>query len=272
MTTTWLLLFLLPLVQLLGHYGYKLDGVRAAVLLPLVALPGLHVLARRVPGLFAPGVLRPVGLSAGIVGLAFVRAQHLLPLDLQAWQTSLQLAFLGLASAWVAMGSRERGEGPGEAFWAGAWLLGGLLDPTVPFLGLGLAATLRGFDLWPTSPAPDPAPAPSPFLAALLLGLALPKPVWDHAHVPGAAWGAAAFGLGLGLARLRRASLLPRPVFLGTLGALFVLYHPAALIPWGLALGAAAAWTLPRDGRRFGTLAGGFLLGLVLSFALHANA
>lgn len=276
MITAWLLLFLLPLVQTLGLYGWgPKTAPQLLVLLPLAALPVALGLKARLPGLFAPGLLRAAGLGAAVLGLSFVRTQLLLPVDLKQWAPSLHLAGLGLLGLWVAVGSTQEREGPGHALWAGAWLLAGWLDPALPFLGLGVSAFLRGFDLLPECRTRAFPRDLGPFPVALLLGLALPKPCWDFGHAPSGALGLAAVGLGMALARTFPGfgSRLPRLMPSALLALGFVLYHPAALLPWGLGLGLAAGWALLRTGTsRLGALSGGLLLGLGLSFTLHANA
>lgn len=277
MITAWLLLCLLPLACVLSGYGWGLHRpVEALPLLPLLTLPVFLALERRSPDLFRGILLKVAGIVAGIVAVMFVRMHLLESMDFKIWQTGLLMAGLGLTSLWVAVGSCRDREGPGDALWAGAWLLLGWLDLTLPFLGCGVTAFLRGNSLWPVLPAEDEKPSLSPFSVALLFGLALPKPCWDFGLDPGWSLALAAVGAGIALARVlpvlgRR---LPGGVLFALLGLLSIFYHTAAVIPWGAGLGLVSGWALARIGRpaRLGILSGGFLLGLALSFALHANA
>jgi hypothetical protein len=277
MITAWLLLFLLPLGYALAGYGWGLHHpAQAMPLLSLLGLPVFLALKRRNPDLFGGILLKVAGVGAVIVAAVFVRLHLMGPVDFRLWQSGLLVAGLGLMSLWVAVGSCRDKEGPGDALWAGAWLLLGWLDPVLPFLGCGVAAFLRGNFLWPALPAEEEGPALSLFSVALLFGLALPKPCWDFGLEPGWSLALAAVGAGIALARVLPAlgRRLPGSVLLALLGLPSVAYHTAAVIPWGAALGLASGWAMARTGRpaRLGILSGGFLLGAALSFALHANA
>ena len=277
MITAWLLLFLLPLVYTLAGSGWGLHRpVETLPLLPLLALPVFLTMKRPNPDLFGGILLRAAGIAAVIIAVAFVRLHVAEPLDLRIWQTGLLMAGLGLMSLWVAVGSCRDKEGPGDAVWAGAWLLLGWLDPVLPFLGCGVTAFLRGHSWRPAFPDEEEKPALSPFFVMLPFGLALPKPCWDFGLEPGWSPALAAVGAGIALARFlpvlgRR---LPGGMLLALLGLLSILYHPGVVIPWGIALGLTSGWAMVRTGRpaRLGVLSGGFLLGLAFSFALHANA
>lgn len=117
----------------------------------------------------------------------------------------------------------------------------------------------------------------STFLLPFLLGLALPKPWWDWGLQPNWAWPMLGFGLAAGLGslnRLRFAEFWPNWVLLTGLGALAVLYDPHLGLAWGVVLGllSGCAWRrLPHPLPLMG-LAFPLLLGLSLSFFLHANA
>jgi len=277
MITAWLLLFLLPLARALVGSGWGLHRpIEALPLLPLLALPVFLTLKRPNPDLFGGILLKVAGSGAGIVAVVFVRMRLLESMDFKIWQTGLLMAGLGLTSLWVAVGSCRDKEGPGDALWAGAWLLLGWLDPTLPFLGCGVTAFLRGNSWWPVLHDEEEGSTLSPFPVALLFGLALPKPCWDFGPEPGWSFALAAAGAGIALARALSAlgRRLPGGALLTLLALLSVLYHPNAVIPWGAVLGLAAGWAMERTGRpaRLGILSGGFLLGLALSFALHANA
>ena len=279
MSAVWLLLWLAGHVHLLALNGLgNAPGRLLLVLLPVLALllgPALH---RRLPGLAAPGFRRGAGL-AGLAGaLAFARLVYLAGWDVGHLAASLATTLGGLGSL-LALGAPadEPPPGPGHWLWTGAWMLTGFLDPALPLLGGALAAALAAFGAFPPAPSAEAPCGAAGFPAFLLLGLALPKPWWDFGPRPDWAWAGLALGLGGALAAWgplrRRLALLPaRTPALG-LGLLAVLYGPAFLGAWGLALGGLAALAWDRAPRPFprARLGLALLLGLLLSFVLHAN-
>jgi hypothetical protein len=268
MGAPWLFLWLGTLVHALTLYGYNPARPAALlVLLPLVLLPFRHRLSRYA---WIPRWAGPLALLAA---LAFLRLQYLAPWDTKAWAPTLAFALTG-ALALLADG--ERPEGPSTALWIGVWMLTGTLDPVLPVLGLGVAAALHGLGTWPTEGAPRQETFLSAFAAFLLLGLALPKPWWDFGLESGWAAGLGAFGAAWALAQLRPlarlGARLPGWALLTGIGTLAVLYWPTFVLPWGAALGLLWGWAWMRLPRKLETSAWPFLLGLLLSFALHANA
>jgi hypothetical protein len=280
MSAVWLFLYLGGLVHLLTLYGY--DGLRGGgpvLLVPVVLMPILPWASRRLRWLFDPLLVRGMGLLGFACALLFVRTIYLDAWDSWRWGPDLLAAGAGIGSLWAAAAAPEPPR-VGMWLWIGAWQLGGFLDPAVPMLGAGLAGVLSASGQWSASPA-EVLPAPSlrrSWLVFLLLGLALPKPWWDFGLRPDWAFPAATVGLGGALASLpsarKRLALVPEFVLALALGVLAILYWPTRSLVWGSAIGifAATAWVrLPRTG---GWAVPGlaFLGGLLLSFALHANA
>lgn len=280
MSAVWLCLYLGGLVHLLTLYGYSaLQGAGALLLLPIVLLPLLPWAARRVSWLLDPLLVRAMGLLGFACALLFVRAVYLDAWDTWRWGPDLLAAGAGIGSLWAATAEPEA-PGPGTWAWIGCWLLAGFLDPAVPLLGAGLAGVLSASGQWPAGPiqAVPPPALRRPWLLFLLFGLALPKPWWDFGLRPEWALASAAVGLGGALAMLpsarRQLAKVPETVLALALGILAVLYWPTLGLVWGSAVGifAGASWNrLPR-GSAWAVPGLAFLGGLLLSFALHANA
>jgi hypothetical protein len=274
----WLLLYVGTLVHALTLYGFDGRDPRSLVLLlPLAGLPCLVMLQRRAPRLFDPWPVKISGLIALGLSLTLLRLLYLDYWDTHALLPNLLVAGLGIASLWASLGP-WLGNSPAHWLWIGLWLLSGYLDPLMPFLGAGLSACARGFEWLVDAPRQDPAtPLNRPFLAFFALGLVLPKPWWDWGLNPDWALAMACFGAGVALLQVsfcqRRLTKVPSWVACTVLVLLFVLYVPQLLWLWGLALG--CTWSL-LQGRMSKAHAGSspglfFVLGLVISFALHNN-
>jgi len=280
MSAVWLILYLGGLVHLLTLYGYDpIRGGGPLLLLPVVLMPALPWAAQRMRWLLDPLLVRAMGLLGFACALLFVRSVYLDAWDTWAWGPSLLATGAGVGSLWAAVADPEP-PGAGAWLWIAAWMLSGYLDPALPLLGAGLAGVLSASGNWP-SPSGETDAEPllrRPWLAFLLLGLALPKPWWDFGLQPTWALSCSAFGLGSAFAfcaPFRKILVSIQESFLAAgLGLLCVLYWPTWGPVWGVALGllAGAVWSrLPRDSRW--TAQGlAFLGGLLLSFALHANA
>lgn len=274
MSAIWLVLYLGSLVHLLALNGYGLKHPASAVLLlPVAAAVLLPGLLKRHP--LPSGVIRGAGLAGFAGALLFVKAVYLEGWDCQEWGPALAMTVAGLGSLLPALATSSL-PGPGTWLWIAFWFAAGRLDPALPLLGAGLGGMLEGSGFGLAEPA-DAAAGAKPGWTLFLLGLALPKPWWDFGLEPGWAWASAGVGLGAALAALPRLgpwlNRLPGFAPAGLLGALAILYAPGLGVLWGVLLGAAVGSAWRRFARPFplalGTAA--FLLGLLVSFALHAN-
>lgn len=278
MSAAWLVLYLGSLVHLLALNGYGM-GTPASllVLLPVVAAGLAPGLIRSRPAL-PPALLRVAGLAGFACALLFVKSIYLEGWDSNAWGLNLAIAGAGLGSLLPALAATGT-PGAGAWTWVALWLGTGILDPALPLLGAGLGGMLEGSGFGIDEQERPATPAlMQPGLALFLLGLALPKPWWDFGIEREWAWASAAFGLGAALVSLDRLrpwlARLPSALLLWTLGLLAILYAPSLGPAWGLVLGAAAgsAWARFPKPLPMEKAALAFLAGLLLSFALHANA
>jgi hypothetical protein len=275
----WLFLYVGGLVHVMATYGLDFDNPRTAVLLvPFALVPLPLLLQRRRPDLFAAVPPRAMAVAGLLCALAFLRginldfwASHSLP-------SALVIAAMGLTSFWVAIARPYLEDGPAIWLRIGVWQLTGFLNPGLPLAGASVFAVLGTFGfLRPVAYQPSPARAPQAFTAALLLGLVLAKPWWDYSGNGGWAPDLAAWGLGAALAYpgfVRSAGArVPMALLQAALAVLFVVYSPELGWAWGLLLGLIWGWIWQRLARPLPRqrLTYGFLLGLVLSFALHAN-
>ena len=111
-----------------------------------------------------------------------------------------------------------------------------------------------------------------------LLGLFLPKPWWDWGLQSASVLPLAAFGLGGAIASIplfvNRLRLLPGWVLICTLALTGLLYSPSWGLLWGALMGLVVASAYVRSPRPLpiGAVAGYWLLGMLLSFTLQANA
>lgn len=277
MTTIWLFLWLGGLVHALALYGFdtKHPGGRV-LLLPFLLFPLVAWLRKHHPRCFGPSALRIAGLLALASGMLFLGLRYHLHWDTDRVFPGLWAGLLGLSSFWVALGRPSR-QGFGAWSWVAFWMAAGHFDPLLPLLGAGVAAFASAWDLMPGEAEPTNGQSLSSFLLPFLLGLALPKPWWDWGLQPAWAGPMTSFGLAAGLASLPTrlsGDRWPKALLLGGIGALAVLYDPRLGLLWGALLGllTGAAWRrLPRPLPLLG-LAYALLLGLAISFVLHANA
>ena len=278
MTTLWLLLFLGGLVHALELYGFDTSHAASLILLlPILAIPLLVRLKKHCAACFAPAVLRVAGTLSLLCGLLFLRSHYHLHWNPELPLGNLQVAGLGLGSLWVALGL-DAEEGAGAWLWVAAWMGAGSWDPLLPLLGAGAGAAAASWGLMPSRARERSGQSMSLFLAPFLLGLALPKPWWDWNQDPHWALPMVALGLGAALASARPlarlGARLPLWALLWGMGLLAVLYDPRLGLLWGFTLGLLTGWIWLRHPRPLPLhcLAPTWLLGLVLSFALHANA
>jgi len=279
MIAAWLFLYLGGLVHLLAVYGTEFQSARFAIILaPIALLPLPVILKRHWPATFHGVSLKVISSAGMAAALLFLRG-----LNLDHWNTPnltpcLLVATIGVASLWVALADPLREDGAIIWMRIGVWQLTGYLHPGMPLAGASVFAFMGAFGL--LKPVPfeaGTAPAPRPFLAAFVLGMTLAKPWWDYSANPGWAPDLAAWGLGAALTYLpplrRLGARLPMGVLYAIMASLFVIYVPQWGWAWGMILGMAWGWTWQRLGRPlpFPRLTYGLLLGLMLSFALHAN-
>lgn len=275
----WLILFLGGLVHLLGLQGFSLRSAGAwCVLAPVLGLFTLPLIVRVLPAVSGPMARRVWGLLGFLCAILLAQSLYLEPWDTQALHPGLLVAGTGLFSLLALAGADAELDGPGPWLWVAFWLLAGFLDPVLPLLGAALAGMLQASGILPEAELrPGPALA-LPGLSLALLGFALAKPWWDFGPRPDWAFAGAAFGLGAAFTQMPvlrpKLDAFPSRLLPWALGLLALLYHPAVGAAWGLCLGAATGLAWPRLPRPFPLtcLGGAFLLGLVLSFALHANA
>lgn len=279
MNALWLFLYLGALVQMLTLYRLDLNKPSTLLtLLPILMLPLMNRLLRWLPWLASALALRVAGLVS--LGSAVAMARIL---NLGYWDTT----HLGLAalSALVGMGllvvvrsSTWNGTGLGLWLWIAAWEITGSWHPILPFLGAGLSAGLGGFGFWPESRAEIPASRNvHPFSIMLLLGLVLPKP-WFDFNLEGAwAQAMAAFAVAVGVAGLmkvrERLDRIPTAAFALLLAVAFVAYPSAWAVLWAAGVGLVwgALWRRLPKPLSLTPLTLGFLLGLLVSYALHSN-
>ncbi len=280
MALAWILLFLGSWIRLLTISG--LNFHHGATLLALSPL-GYMALHHFLPGLLrAPE--RPffrwglAGLTA-LVAVAFVRLTLLRFWDPGDWLSTVLLVLLGLGVALFASEECPNDHGPGPWLWVSLWMLISARDPVLGLLGAGLAPLVFHWGKAPKRPTAQEAGKQSTtWLFPLLLGLFLPKPWWDWGLQPSSALPLAAFGLGGGLLLLipfaARLKVLPVGVLLSALAVIGLLYSPSWGLFWGIAMGFAAASIFERLPRPLpmGVIAGFWILGLLLSFTIQANA
>lgn len=279
MIAAWVFLYLGNLVHCLAIYGLEFQSPRFAIILfPIAFLPLPILLKRHRPALFAAVPIRVLSATGLVAALLFMRG-----LNLDHWQTpdimpSILVAVMGIASLWVALADPHREDGAMIWLRIGIWQLTGFLHPGLPLAGASIFAFAGACGyLAPVPFTSCSAKAPRAFPAALVLGLVLAKPWWDYSANPGWAPDLAAWGLGAALtylAPLRRLGCkVPMWAIYVLMAALFVAYLPPLGWAWGILLGMAWGWIWQRLGRPlpFRPLSYGLLLGLALSFALHAN-
>jgi len=280
MALAWLILFLGSWVRLLTISGLNFrHGATIVAFTPL----GLVLAQAFLPSLFrAPR--RPssrwalAGLTA-LFSLGFVRLTLLRFWDPTEWLPTLTLVLTGLGMAMFTNEPEADYRGPGPWLWVSLWMLIAGRDPVLGVLGAGLAPLV--FHRGPHSMGAGTQQADGPFLKwllPLLLGLFLPKPWWDWGLQSPSVLPLVAFGLGGGLAVATplavRARLLPAWLLAACLAAAGLLYSPSWGLLWGASMGilAGCAWGRLRRPLPIGAMAGYWLLGMLLSFTLQANA
>lgn len=279
MNAVWLFLYLGCLVRLLTLY--RLDAKAPATLLmalPILLLPIMDMLCHALPALQKKVTLRVAGLVALSAALVLARS-----LNLGFWETrqlglGALCAALGLGLSLVVQSQPKEQGGPGLWVWIAAWEFAGLWHPVLTFVGAGLTAFLCAFGAWPGGRALSATSHRlRPFWPLLLLGLVLPKP-WFDFNLEGQ-WAAAmaVFALATaiaGLSLLRTAlDRLPTALLVVMLGLHFFIYPQGWTLYWALAVGLLWGCLWPRFSRPLGRTRSslGFLLGLLISFALHSN-
>jgi len=276
----WLFLYLAWLLRTLGMLTVEgRSWSTFFLLLPLLLLPISIQARKRWPRAFEGWALRIAGIAALVGALCLARL-----LSLDFWDTkragaSALVALVGLGLQWVMLARPEASEGPGLWIWIAFWEYTGAWHPALPPLGAGLGACLTAFGAFAPQPAPVVPTRPMRvWPALLLLGLALPKPSWDFLLEPTWAMAFSAFAFGAAVSHLywiqRIGSKISERYLLVALAAFFVLYPSSRSALWALLLGLFGGWIWARLPRPLPVLrlSMAFLAGLILSFALHANA
>jgi len=276
----WLFLYLAWLVRNLGLLTIEERSWSTLFLvLPLLMLPLTARLRRHRPELFHGWPTRIAGLLALVSSLVLARLLMLDFWDTKRTGASLLVALLGLGLQWVMLARPEKSGGVGLWLWIAFWEYTGSWHMALPGLGAGLGACLIAFERFPKQAWPKGSKHTLRIWPAfLLLGLTLPKPAWDFLLEPTWANAFAAFALGVALAHLAvfrsLGERLPSPLLLATTAILFVLYPSSQAWAWDLLLGLVPGRSWPRLPRPLPVvqLSAAFLVGLLVSFALHANA
>ncbi len=279
MNAIWLFLYLGCLIQLLTLYRLDLNKpATLLVALPILLLPLMDRLGRHLPWLLGKGLVRLAGLLSLLSALGMARI-----LNLGFWETrhlglGALCALLGLGLLLVVRSMPRESAGPGLWLWIAAWEFTGLWHPVLPLVGAGLSAFLAAFGRWPEGePLAPSTRRASPFWIMLSLGLVLPKPWFDFNLEGNWAPVMAVFALAVGaagLSRLRKGlDRLSNALLLILLALAFVAYPSAWALVWSAAVGLlwGTLWLrLPRP-LSLPKLSLGFILGLLLSYALHSN-
>lgn len=290
MALAWLILFLGSWVRLLTISGQNFHHSATFLALAPLSFVVVHH--------FLPGALRApeqpffrwaLAVLTALLTVAFVRLTLLRYWDPTEWMPTILVVLSGLGIALFAGEECPNDRGPGPWLWTGLWMLISARDPVLGVLGAGLAPLVFH---WGTAPrrvgSQNPAIPFSVWVLPLLLGLFLPKPWWDWGLRPAAALPLATFGLGGGIAMaganlIRGAGsrssanplgLLPGWILPFAIAVAGVLYSPAWGLAWGALMGVLAALALGRWQRPLpiGTVAASWILGMLLSFTLQANA
>lgn len=280
MALAWLILFLGSWVRLLTISGLNFHhGATILALAPLGFVAVHH---------FLPGVLRAperssfrwaLAVLTALLSLAFVRLTLLHFWDPAEWLPTILLVLMGLGIAMFAGEECPDDRGPGPWFWIFLWMLISGRDPVLGLLGAGLAPLV--FHWGNVFKASEPVQAGTPFmnwLLPLLLGLFLPKPWWDWGLQSASVLPLAAFGLGGAIASsspfANRLRLLQGWILICALAVTGLLYSPSWGLIWGALMGilAACAYGRLQKPLAIGATAGFWILGMLLSFTLQANA
>lgn len=280
MALAWLILFLGSWVRLLTISGVNFrHGATILAFTPL----GLVMAQAFLPRLFrAPRRPSSRWMLAGLTALSslvFVRLTLLRFWDPTEWLPTLMLVLTGLGMVMFASETGRDDRGPGPWLWVSLWMLIAGRDPVLGVLGAGLAPLV--FHWGSNSSEARPGQVDGPFLKwllPLLLGLFLPKPWWDWGLQSSSVLPLVAFGVGGGIAVVTplavRTRFLPAWLLASCLAVAGLLYSPSWGLLWGACMGilAACAWGRLRRPLPLGAMAGYWLLGLLLSFTLQANA
>ncbi len=279
MALVWLLLFLGSWVRLLAVAGLGLHhGAIALAMAPLLFVAIHH---------FFPGLLRVPNQPSGrwilasltaLLSLAFVRLTLLRFWDPAEWLPTTLLALVGLGLALFATEEGPADRGPGPWLWISFWMLLSARDSSLGLLGAGLAPLIFMGKAPRQGPPLKAVHIPKAWALALILGLFLPRPWWDWGLRPESVLPFAAFGVGGAIACLfpieGALNSISKGVLLSGLCLVGIAYGPSWGIAWGAAMGVLAANAyrgLPRP-LPLGILGGFWVLGMLLSFTLQANA
>lgn len=283
MTLAWIILFLGSWVRLLATAGL---GLHRNALLPtsLALVPLLFIgLHHFLPGLVRvpskPFLRWALAILTAVFSIAFARLTLLRFWDPTELLPTMFLVFSGLGLACFAGEEGPSDRGPGPWLWVALWMFLAARDPILGLVGAGLSPLLFHWGQPARVPQPWTKEAPvRAWILPLLLGLFLPRPWWDWGLLPIAALPLAAFGLGGALACFAPLAALQRRLpgwfILSALALTGLLYGPVWGLAWGGVMGLLAGTAFQRLPRPWpvGTLGAFWVLGLVISFALQANA
>jgi len=280
MALAWLILFLGSWVRLLTISG--LNFHHGATILALAPLGFVVVLK------FLPGVLRAPERSSfrwalagltGLLSLAFVRLTILQFWDPVLFLPTILLVLMGLGIAMFASEECPNDRGPGPWLWIFLWMLISGRDPVLGILGAGLAPLVFHWGkVTRTAKSQQVGTRLGNWMPPLLLGLFLPRPWWDWGLHSNSVLPLAAFGIGGAIASLNpfgnRLKLVPDWALICALTVTGLLYSPSWGLLWGALMGvfAACAWDRLRKPLPIAAVSGYWLLGMLLSFTLQANA
>jgi len=280
MALAWLLLFLGSWVRLLTISG--LNFHRGATILALAPLGFVAI------QYFLPGMLRAperppfrwaLAVITALLSLAFVRLTLLQFWDPASFLPTILLVLTGLGTAMFSGTECPGDQGSGPWLWVFLWMLISGRDPVLGLLGAGLAPLV--FHWGNVSKAGKTQQPDTRYLNWMLplgLGLFLPKPWWDWGLQSPSVLPLAAFGLGGAFAGLSlfadRSWKIPAWSLICAVAIMGLLYAPSWGLIWGVLMGilAACAWGRLRKPLPIGAMAGCWILGMLLSFALQANA
>ncbi len=279
MNAIWLFLYLGCLIQMLTQYRLDLNHPATLLMaLPILALPLLDRLCRLLPWLLGKTALRVAGVLALLSALALARSLNLGFWDTRHLGLAALCALLGLGLLLVVRSVPREGASFGLWLWIAAWLFAASWHPVMTFIGAGLSACLGGFNRWPEGQPLVPATRRlGPFWAMTLLGLVVSKPWFDFNLESTWAPVLALFALAVGVAGRpwiqKRLERLPSAVPLSLLALAFVLYPSAWALAWGAEVGLCWGALWPRLARPLSLTRAslGFVLGLLVSYALHSN-
>lgn len=280
MALAWLILFLGSWLRLLTISG--LNFHHGATILALAPLGFVAV------QYFLPGLLRApehpsfrwalAGLT-GLFSIAFVHITLLRFWDPAEWAPTILLVLMGFGIAMFASEECPNDRGPGPWLWVSLWLLISGRDPVLGLLGAGLAPIVFHWGMASKRTKNQETGNQSlNWMLPMALGLFLSKPWWDWGLQPDSAMPMAAFGLGGAMVLIspfkNHLKALPGWVLICAIAVIGLLYSPSWGSIWGLLMGVIAACainSLPRP-LPIGAVAGFWILGILLSFTLQANA